>query len=58
MTRTRKESKERAIEMKDIGLPGLAMKQREYGAMRMVKESKERAIEMKDIGLPVSRYWR
>jgi hypothetical protein len=41
MTRTRKESKERAIEMKDIGLPGLAMKQREYGAMRMVKESKE-----------------
>jgi hypothetical protein len=44
--------------MKDIGLPVLAMKQREYAAIRMVKESKERAIEMKDIGLPVSRYWQ
>jgi hypothetical protein len=39
-----KEAKERAIEMKNIGLPVLAMKRREYAAMRMVKESRRRRI--------------
>lgn len=44
MARAREGVEERATEMKDIILPGLAMKQREYAALRMEKETKRRRI--------------